>query len=652
MGSTDRTQQRRRAAPKGGRFADVFGPSEVPRSIALASQACHIWAEKVSASGDVPHRRGGGDESDACKDMTIESFSEAELCAGTEQSQAEVGRRTGETSSDSDEWVVEPTSKEGCNGGKAHKRVRRTKRKRTVVEMPQRKVCRQVQLHPFRRNAPVRAPYQRGGTRRLDDVGTDKVALSLFKKATFAHTTRQADKSRRKWWLARCKPRGISAFPVTPSKFKLAAALLVKGRYRSGLLYLHALKRQHLRRGGQWTELHQLVLRDAKRVLSRGIGPPRQAAPLALELFVADEWEDSVAKAARWYWPAAGVDAVIVTCAWLTREIEASSAFLDSVTLHPPSRDEDGPCGWAEWLLPVSKADVMALGKTRSLSCACPSRLCPVRAMRQVLDAADRARQRKGEADITQWPLLVDTKGAPMEKQRVVQFYIDLMQAVNQPTDRISGHSARVTGARRMAVAGHIPAVIQMFGRWASSAVFSYTQEAILGVRGGTLAKKTEQAQALNADDLSARVLSRCSRSLTTDKGTVQTIIDRCLESLAQRALPQVLQPSAALDIDSVTKNILRQVMPTIHQLRDDLEVVSGSRAPKFVRNTLPTGRCHISIGGMCTLCGWVYQLGSVAVMTSNAWEMCLPAAKCKKCIMRAGLTTEQQVDKSDKYNK
>ena len=48
------------------------------------------------------------------------------------------------------------------------------------------------------------------------------------------------------------------------------------------------------------------------------------------------------------------------------RELELSTAVLGSVTLEP------GPgCGTAHILLPVSKGDVQALGKTRSHVCCC-----------------------------------------------------------------------------------------------------------------------------------------------------------------------------------------------------------------------------------------------------------------------------------------
>jgi hypothetical protein len=62
---------------------------------------------------------------------------------------------------------------------------------------------------------------------------------------------------------------------------------------------------------------------------------------------------------------------------WLLREIELAAVTLQQVTFLPGAG-----CGLAVIDLPVSKADPMAHGKVRSLSCACPSPACPVVALR------------------------------------------------------------------------------------------------------------------------------------------------------------------------------------------------------------------------------------------------------------------------------
>ena len=116
--------------------------------------------------------------------------------------------------------------------------------------------------------------------------------------------------------------------PVTVKKLALAAALLHKGKYRSGALYLSALRRWHLETGSAWTELHKLVASDARRAIRRGIGPDRGALPLQAAICVAKvPYSLNGFPQSAKGWPAAGSAVAMVSSAWLCREVEVSSAF-------------------------------------------------------------------------------------------------------------------------------------------------------------------------------------------------------------------------------------------------------------------------------------------------------------------------------------
>ena len=132
-------------------------------------------------------------------------------------------------------------------------------------------------------------------------------------------------------------------------------------------------------------------------------------------------------------------------------EVESSTAFLMSVTLHYPEPGERATCGWAQWNLPGSKTEPVALGTTRSLGCACPSQLCPAAAMRRVVNVAKEVATRCGVSQCADWPLLVKCDGAPLLKHEVVSFYSHVAELVGATGLRIIGHSARVAGAMRMA---------------------------------------------------------------------------------------------------------------------------------------------------------------------------------------------------------
>ena len=97
--------------------------------------------------------------------------------------------------------------------------------------------------------------------------------------------------------------------------------------------------------------------------------------------------------------------------------------------------------------------------------------------------------------------MFVRTDGRPMRKVDIVEFYKDLSKLVGSETLRITGHSPRVTGAQRMAFAGHSEWVIQMFGRWNSEAVLKYVRAALLGSKGGNLAQTTELGTGAKEND-------------------------------------------------------------------------------------------------------------------------------------------------------
>ena len=122
---------------------------------------------------------------------------------------------------------------------------------------------------------------------RLDEVATDEVGLQALEDAKFAKGSSKVMLCRRAWWFRRCEARQLAPVPLTLYKLNLVAALLLKGRYRAGDLYLAEIKRMHIEAGFAWLDVLTLTFRDCVRALRRGRGPPRQADPLPLDEIVA-----------------------------------------------------------------------------------------------------------------------------------------------------------------------------------------------------------------------------------------------------------------------------------------------------------------------------------------------------------------------------
>ena len=294
--------------------------------------------------------------------------------------------------------------------------------------------------HPFRKLAPVRGKYTRGSKAHLDRC-SDEEALRQFQAAKFALTTRLPRLARERWWYARCQTRGIHPLPITIDKLELAGALLKAGGYRSGALYLTAMKHLHVKAQHEWTQQHCLAYKDAVRSLERGLGPARRADEFPVDELADPSARGRIESVRAPSWPAARVDAIIISAAWLLREIESSSACLQAVTVHEPTQESEG-CGWVEWHFPASKTDARALGATRALGCACPTPLCPVAAMRRVCSVSRSVASGVGRASLVDWPLIVKSNGRPMEKYDITGFYKQVAKVVGHGSAHITGHSA------------------------------------------------------------------------------------------------------------------------------------------------------------------------------------------------------------------
>ena len=106
-----------------------------------------------------------------------------------------------------------------------------------------------------------------------------------------------------------------------------------------------------------------IALRDARRAATRGLGPPRQSAPLPVERFPTLLDHRAPHHPQGPLWPRA---ALVIGASWVTREVELANISQQDVTV---SRTE----GSVSILLSASKTDPIALGEVRTHKCACGS---------------------------------------------------------------------------------------------------------------------------------------------------------------------------------------------------------------------------------------------------------------------------------------
>ena len=268
--------------------------------------------------------------------------------------------------------------------------------------------------------------------------------------------------------------------PLTPAKIFAVCAMFRAGGYRAVENYLARAKDWHIEHGHPWSDFLSRACRKSKRAATRGIGPARQSAPLDLELVHRALLHHSGQPVCRGG-PLGIGSLVICGSFWMLRELEASCALVRHITV-------DKVALTVEWLLPVSKTDVKALGSARRWGCVCAGNgnlPCPVHAvllqLRLLEDTFGQVRVSSGEL-----PLFPSVAGRFVEKYRVVSSIEAAATLCDEPlvdaqgSRRFGGHSLRVTGARTLAGLGVDIHLIQLMARWSSDVVLRYVAEAPL----------------------------------------------------------------------------------------------------------------------------------------------------------------------------
>ena len=181
--------------------------------------------------------------------------------------------------------------------------------------------------------------------------------LAVLKKDISASTTVGPTASRRKLWAdLAIKAGALDPFELDPPlMFKVMGALKLAG-FRSAQLYMDAAKAAHIAAGHPWHAQLQQAYRAAVRSCNRGMGTPKQAAPLPLPRLGQFSQQDPVAKGGP-SWPGRST---ILASWWLLREIEASNALVEHVEV-------DAAAKRISWRLPSSKTDWKALGRCANI---------------------------------------------------------------------------------------------------------------------------------------------------------------------------------------------------------------------------------------------------------------------------------------------
>ncbi|CAK9008890.1 Hypothetical protein SCF082_LOCUS10063 [Durusdinium trenchii] len=312
-------------------------------------------------------------------------------------------------------------------------------------------------------------PYGRGSAEAAIAAAQDPQACRAeLSKDIMAESTKGPAASRQKLWATLAVTAGWSdPFHLDPNMIFTVMGALKTGGYRSAQLYLDTAKNCHIALGQPWDCQLQQAYRSAVRSCKRGVGHPKQAAHLPL-VQVAELLGDSALAPGG---PTHPVSATILASWWLLREIEASRARRKHVTIEIAALK-------ASWRLPSSKTDQAALGATRSHTCACSVhtiRLCPFHVL---LEHLDRLPDGPEQLLFPAKDGLESTKKGWADTFEAIAKRLQLPTVHDNGARAYTGHSARVTGARFMAMRNIELWRIQLFGRWGSDVFLHYIQDA------------------------------------------------------------------------------------------------------------------------------------------------------------------------------
>ena len=263
---------------------------------------------------------------------------------------------------------------------------------------------------------------------------------------------------------------GLVPLPPTVEKVHNLGVVLKVGRYSSAANYFAAYRTACERSGYGFDAQMARAVKDGVRSVLRGLGGPVRAAPLPFERL---RFLDGRPQPRQEGGPMGSRNTLVLGAWFMLREIEAANVLVEHVQLI-----EDAGNGTPKVVLelPVSKTDQRALGAVRSHGCCCSDGfdpLCPAHAAWDQLLLLRRCFGH-GKAGVLSGglPFFPNLKGEKCTKEAMVKMIEHAAAQLKIPacspdgSERISGHSMRVTGAQGMARLGLDLWAIQLLGRW------------------------------------------------------------------------------------------------------------------------------------------------------------------------------------------
>ena len=306
-------------------------------------------------------------------------------------------------------------------------------------------------------------------------------SLQLLDQDVLAKSTNPAMEARVRTYMAICRAWEVAGFPLDGNNIRCFGASLKAGGYRSAAVYFQAIcgHQQRILKT-PIPAIVKLGIRDCIRSIQRGLGESRLKDAFNGILLgnltpTLDEEPFSLDNVSHCR------DMAMIGLWFMLRESELASARASDLRLE----------GKEVCLsIPIHKTDQRGKFTERSLTCCCTARIHGM----CVWHSAERHLVRLEAFDSDEprqnLPLFPDGRGRTASKSAFIEAIRRVIARTGtsltrpgpdgQDTQRYHGHVLRISGAQMLSSSGVELSLIQLLGRWTSTAVLRYTQDSAL----------------------------------------------------------------------------------------------------------------------------------------------------------------------------
>ena len=275
----------------------------------------------------------------------------------------------------------------------------------------------------------------------------------------FDANSSKAPKESRRVTVQKVLELPTSEVVLNVEKIKALATAFKEAGYKSGSSYLAEAKLMHVEAGGDWTAQLDRVFKQSKRALDRGRGPKSKAPEVPAQVRQEANYERKVYKSVVLF-PRELFQFGLV---WMLREVEIANFDLDDLEVNSPHKKVT-----LRWK--VSKTDPEAGEVRRTLQCLCHGQSCAWECpFFTTVDLLDKVKKKWGEES----KLARTKKGEVPKKNQIVNAWVEVFKR------RVTGHSARRSGALHYIREGWDIPQVGYLGRWKSSMILEYAREAL-----------------------------------------------------------------------------------------------------------------------------------------------------------------------------